>query len=243
MADWSLVDVAGKPAVVLEPPGGRFGLLWLHARIADRPAQLTELLHRHRLNCIIPYALDTWWVDRVWPRFDPVLSAEQHVSKNVVPWMESRWKLGSKGIAAAGIEMGGQGAIRLAFRSPKRFPVVAGLGSALDFHELHGLGTSLDMLYESRERARQDTAILHLNPADWPPHLWFGCDPADPWFRGNDRLLEKLRAYGVPHTADLNATGNDSSSFLEDEAAPLPALEPMIAFLADRLERESRRLM
>ena len=71
------------------------------------------------------------------------------------------------------------------------------------------------------------------------PHVWFACDPADArWFRGNDRLHEKLAALGVPHTADLDTTagGHDWAYF--DRMA-----EPMIRFVADGLAKESRRLL
>lgn len=83
------------------------------------------------------------------------------------------------------------------------------MGGAIDFHELHGRGNPLDDLYESRERCRQDTATLHMHPSEWPPYIWFASDPADPWFRGNDRLNEKFRAYGVPHAADLEMPAQD----------------------------------
>ncbi|HEY3789743.1 MAG TPA: hypothetical protein VGL71_12855, partial [Urbifossiella sp.] len=77
-------------------------------------------------------------------------------------------------------------------------------------------------------------ATLHMHPSEWPPHLWFACDPEDFWFRGNDRLDEKLRAYGVPHTADLESTGPDYFDKM---------LEPMLQFVVSGLEKESRRLM
>ena len=57
------------------------------------------------------------------------------------------------------------------------------------------------------EHPRLDTAVLHLAAARWPPHVWLACDPADDeWFRGNDRLHEKLAAYGVPHATDFDTT-------------------------------------
>ena len=234
---WSRLEIRGKPADVFDPGESRFALIWLHGQDGESSAgnaALTARLREHRLICVAPLAGQSWWVDRVCTEFDSALPAERHIVQNVLPWIADRWRLAPRGIAVAGIEMGGQGAIRLALKHPRLLPVAAGLGSALDFHELHGGGTSLDAMYESRERARQDTAILHMHPTDWPPHLWFACDPADPWFRGNDRLHEKLRAYGVPHTADLESSGRDYFEAM---------LEPMLNFLQNGLERESRRLM
>jgi S-formylglutathione hydrolase len=197
----------------------RFTLLWLHGQDEMPPNDaFTTLLEAHRLSCLAPSAGGTWWLD------------DADITNRILPWIHERWR----GVAVAGVEMGGQGAIRLALKHPKLVPVAAGLGSAIDFHELHGRGTPLDERFPSRERARQDTATLHMHPSEWPPHLWFACDPADPWFRGNDRLHEKLRAYGVPHTADLESSGSDYFEAM---------LKPMFAFLIAGLEAQSRRLM
>jgi len=214
---WNDVEIAGTPVEAFEPAGSRFAVLWLHGQDEDSPstnALITNLLERHKLACVAPRGGQSWWLE----------------PPSVLPWMRERWR----GIAAAGVEMGGQGAIRLALQNPREFRVAAGLGSAIDFHDLHGRGTAIDDLFPSKERARQATATLHMHPSEWPPHLWFACDPADPWYRGNDRLHEKLRAYGVPHTADLESSGSDYFKAM---------LKPMVEFVAEGLERESRRLM
>ena len=122
---------------------------------------------------------------------------------------------------------GGQGAVRLALRHPALFPVAGSIDGAFDFHEHFGRGTSLDELYPGREHARQDTAILHVDGHNWPPHLYFACSPTSEWHRGNDRLHEKLAAMGVPHTAALDSPGD---------------LGLLLTFVAGALERESRRL-
>ncbi len=216
-AAWTEVEVAGRPAAAFGAPGGP-AVLWLAADADAHPTDvpgLTALLAAHRLACVAPRADAAWWA----------VAAERDLLAAADPGR--RW-------AAAGVGMGGQAAVRLALRHPERFRVAAALDGAFDFHDLYGRGTALDALFPSRERARQDTAVLHLDPSRWPPHLWFASDPASPWYRGADRLHEKLTAYGVPHAADLDTTG---PGYVEKM---LPAL---IAFAADGLERESRRLM
>ncbi len=232
-AGWTRLDLAGKPADAFIPASPRFALLFLHDHAGPSPAltpALTALLTELRLACVAPMGGACWWVDRVWPPFDANITPERFLLEQVVPWLESEWKLGLRAIA--GIGMGGQAALRLGFRHPDRFPIVTSLDGALDFHEWHGRGTALDTQYESRERARQDTAILHIEPSRWPAHISFACSPTSEWYRGNDRLAEKLTAYGISHAADL------------DSITPLEArLAPMLHFLANGLERESRRLM
>jgi len=240
---WSKVEIAGKPADTFRPPGTpRFGILFLHPVGLESPAvnaAYTDTFRAHNLAVVAPWGGASWWADRIDPAFDPALTAEQHVLCNVAPWMESSWNLGPRSIAAAGISMGGQGAIRLGFKHPDRFPVVAGVASAFDYYEWHGQGTSIDAMYPTREKCRQDGAGLHVNPLKFPPHVWFACDPEDQdWFRGNDRLHEKLLALGIPHTVDFTTTrGGHNWDYFDAMAGP------MADFIVAGLEKESRRLV
>src|SRR5262245_29267379 len=134
---WQRIDIAGKPADVFDPPDALpFALLWLHDEDGRTPATdpaTTAELRAKRLRCVAPHAARSWWVDRVCPEFDTQLTAERHILDNVVPWVGSHLRI-PKGadheLAVAGIGMGGQGAVRLGFRYPARFPVVASLDGA-----------------------------------------------------------------------------------------------------------------
>ena len=243
LPNWTHTHIAGKPADVFEPSAKPRGVvLFLHPYGLESPATnavYTAELAKHGLACCAPFGAHSWWVDRVCPEFDPVLTAERHLLHNVLPWMRARWDVPGNAVAAAGISMGGQGALRLGFRHPDRFRVVAGVASAVDFWERHGTGAELDAMYPPRERARQDSATLQVNPAHFPPHVWFACDPADEaWHRGNDRLAEKLTAFGLPFTADLDTSAGGHSWGYFDAVAPA-----MFAFVADGLAKERRRLV
>lgn len=240
---WSRTDIAGKPADVFDPPDSpRFAVLFLHPVGGELPsdnAAYTAAFAAHGLGVVAPHGRQSWWADRICPDFDAAVTAERHLLHNVVPWMEARWSLSPRAVAAAGISMGGQGAVRLGFKHPERFAVVASVAGAFDYHEYYGRGTPLDEMYESRERCRLDTAILHIDPHRYPPHIWLACDPADAaWFRGNDRLHEKLSAIGIPHTIDWDSShGGHTWAYFEAMA------EPMVRFIADALAKESRRLV
>jgi hypothetical protein len=233
---WSRTPIAGKPADLFEPPGVLpLAVVWLHDESGESPAAsaaITAQLQAYRLRCVAPLAGPTWWVDRVSPEFDDALTPERHLLDNLLPWAEATWGIGPRCVGVAGVGMGGQGALRFAFRHPKRVAAAASVCGTLDFHDQYGRGTPLDALYPSREYARQDTAVLHVDGHDWTPNVWFACPPTDPRHRGNDRMHEKLAAVGVPHTADLDTSGT-----------PDDLVAPMFRFLADALARESRRLL
>jgi len=240
---WTQELIGGKPADVYTPPGKpRFGVLYLHPvgleTLVDRPA-FTRILDELQLACVCPHGQHSWWTDRICREFDPQLTAERHLLDNVVPYFRTRWNILPRGIGLLGISMGGQGALRLAFRHADLFPVVAGIASALDYHEFYGRGLTLDEMYDSKEQCRQDTALMHVPPYNPPPHVFFCVDPDDiDWIRGNDRLHEKLNALGVAHTADLTTeAGGHSWEYFNHMA------EPALRFIYDGLDKESRRLL
>jgi S-formylglutathione hydrolase len=243
LAGWSPAEIAFKSAHVFRPEKPpRFGLVFLHGigleTLADNPIY-TAILRRRHLACVCPHGQRSWWLDRVCAEFDPVLTPERYVLDHVVPFFRSEWNLAPPAVGVFGISMGGQGALRLAFRHPRVFPVAAGIASALDFHEWYGQGHTLDDMYDSKEQARQDTALMHIPPYNPPPHLFFCIDPEDiDWYRGKDRLHEKLSALGVPHTMDMTTSaGGHTWDYFNHMA------EPTLQFLAEALEKESRRLL
>ena len=242
---WSRLDIGGKPADVYDLAGGgppRFGILYLHGvgleTLVDRPA-FTRLFDELKLVCVCPHGQRSWWGDRVCAEFDPKMTPERHLLQNVVPYFTERWGIAPRSIGLMGISMGGQGALRLAFKQPEMFPVVAAISPAIEYHELYGQGTPIDDMYDSKEQCRQDTALMHIHPSRFPPHIFFCIDPADAaWYRGNDRLHEKLSALGVPHECDLTTpAGGHSWDYFNHMA------ERVVCFVHNGLEQESRRLL
>lgn len=239
---WSCLAIGGKSLDVFIPPTeSRSALLYLHSLAEETPATnptFTLALRQHQLRCLAPRGDRSWWGDRICPEFDANLTPERYLLDVLVPWAESAWELNPRAVALAGVEMGGQGAVRLAFKYPQRFPIAASITGAFDCQEWYGRGTPLDTQYDTRERCRQDTAILHIDGHDWPPHLWFCCSPTDAMsYRGNDRLHEKLAAMGVPHVFDLDTRAKQGVNYAEQMTPP------MVAFAAKSLEKEARRLM
>lgn len=241
---WTTVDIAGKPADVFDPARGRprFGTLFLHGTGLETlrtSAAHTRVLDEYGLACVCPHGGRCWWTDRLCSEFDSSITPERYLLDRVLPFFAERWQIAPRAVGVEGVSMGGQGALRLAFKYPALFPAVAGISSAIDYHELYGEGTPIDEMYDSKEACRQDTALLHVPPAGYPPHIFFCIDPDDVrWARGNDRLHEKLNALGIPHTADLTTRAGGHTWQYFDHMAPT-----VQAFIARGLEEESRRLL
>jgi S-formylglutathione hydrolase len=240
---WTRIDLAGKPADVFDPYIGkpRFSLIYLHGigqeSLSGNPVY-TRRLDDLGLGCLCPQGGFSWWTDRPCPEYDPARTAAHYLLDEVRLYALQRWALPDRGLGLFGVSMGGQGALRLGFKYPEFFPVVAGIAPAIDYHEYHGQGTSLDQMYDSKEQCRQDTALLHVHPTKWPPHIFFCCDPDDPWHRGCDRLHEKLSALGVPHECDLTTRAGGHTWDYYDAAA-----DRVLHFLAAGLEEGGRRLL
>lgn len=241
---WSEVEIAGKKADVYEPrepsePAG--AVMHLHGHglttLKDNPVYSAEL-DRHGLRAICPHGARAWWLDLVCEEFDPQMTPLSFLTDHVVPFANERWGIRPPAIAVSGNSMGGQGALQLAFRRPREFPVVAAICPAVDFHKWHGQGLPLDEMFSSREAARQQTATLRLHPLNWPRHLLIVCDPTDvEWFEGAERLTMKMSASGIPYEADFETSHGGHTWDYCNYMAP-----KVLEFIATALEKESRRL-
>lgn len=239
---WQEVDIGGKPAAVFEP--GRAvdtgAVIFLHGHgeitLAGN-AVYSRCLSQLGLRVICPSGKRAWWLDRISPEFDPGISPEQYIVSQIVPWMEAKWQVQPRQAALFGVSMGAQGALRIAYRHARQFPVVAALSPVIDYHLLVGQGLPLDQIYDSSEQARQETVTLQLNPLNWPKNQWIACDPADPQaFEGTVRLCSKLSSSGIPFDRDLETSGGGHSWEYFNRQA-----EKVTAWLADRLRYESLR--
>ncbi|MFM8805389.1 MAG: alpha/beta hydrolase-fold protein [Planctomycetia bacterium] len=248
---WSLIELGGRRCELFDPPSASPGraLLYLHdvaeRRLQDIPG-LRDAIEAAGLPAVAPHTGRSWWLDRIMPAFDSRITPERFVVEEVRGEIARRFGVQPPGIALIGVGMGGQGALRIAYRHPTLFPVAAAIAPAIDFHmamrecDLREDGEHYDTLWETFgdvERARQDTAILHVHPLNWPRHQWFSSDPADVhWHDGAARLQSKLRALGIPHTAVLEPHAGQAAD-ISDRMA-----DDSLRFILEALDQESRRL-
>jgi pimeloyl-ACP methyl ester carboxylesterase len=242
---WTVVQIAGQTCQAFLPtrpsPHGET-VMYLHGvhlgRLDERPT-FARLFDQYGLRCIAPVTQRSWWTDRICAEFDPAVSAERHVLDRVLPWLAEHWNVAPPRIALLGTSMGGQGALRLAYKHPKKFPIAAAISPAIDYHlRMEEGDETLPLMYRDVEQARQDTATLHIHPLNWPRHQWFCCDPADlRWHESAERLRSKLYSLGVPHTCDLETTsGGHGWEYYERMA------EPAMRFIVDALDQERLRV-
>ncbi|HUQ68318.1 MAG TPA: alpha/beta hydrolase-fold protein [Planctomycetaceae bacterium] len=207
----SEIQIASHFADVLRPAGDIVGgVIFLHGydnvTLRDRPV-FQAALERHHLLAVCPHGPGCWWTDAVYPPFDPVLSPIDYLHGPVLDYLRETWQLEPPRIAVAGFEMGGQGALQLAYRHAREFPTVAAISPKVDFETWHGLGTTLDELFPDREAARQRTATLHIHPLNWPRRQLLVCDPADQYcLDGVVTLASKLSSSGIPFEQDVETT-------------------------------------
>jgi enterochelin esterase-like enzyme len=245
---WKLETVGGHPCEVFRPQVRNvqgYVVLYLHgvheASLADQPV-FTEIFEREGLVVVGPRTRRSWWLDRICPEFDPQVTAERHVLDRVLPYVESEFQTKPPQIGLFGTSMGGQGALRLAYKYPDRFPVVAAISPAIDFHlrldDPEDDEPLLEM-FDDPESARQETAILYIHPLNWPRHQFFCCDPQDfRWYDSSDRLRMKLSSLGVPHECDLETSaGGHGFEYYRQMAAKA------MHFVVTRLQSERLRIV
>ncbi len=243
---WSEIELASHACEIYEPPRPSphgYVVIYLHGvhlnRLYDKPAFVREF-DRHGLRVVCPRTARSWWTDRICEEFDARITAERYVVENVLEWIAQHWQAGPPQIALLGTSMGGQGALRMAFKHPRLFPVAAAISPAIDYHLRleEGEDETLPLMYADVEAARQDTATLHVHPLNWPHSVWFACDPTDRrWHESAERLRMKMSALGIPHECDLDTSGGGHGFEYYNRMAP-----QAMKFIAERLESERLRV-
>lgn len=244
MAIWQEVTIAGQRADLFlpsTPREPRTAILFLHghAQVTLRGnAAYTAELEKRGLLAICPYGGRAWWGAQISADFHPQVSPQQFLTAQVLPWLAATQEIRPPAIGLCGVSMGGQGALKLAYRHPREFPVVAAISPIVDYYVLYGHGLPLDDLYPTAEAARQDSIILNLHPLNWPRHQFILCDPQDgDWFEGTDRLVGKLRSSGIPVETDLvTRAGGHSWEYFNHQAPRV------LQFLVEKTDQERLRI-
>ena len=243
---WSNLTLAGHSCEVYEPaerhPQG-FVVIYLHGvhlrKLSEQPEFVRPFAERG-LPLVCPSTGPHWWLDKICPDFDTELTPERYLVDQVVPWIEKQLGSQPPQIALLGTSMGGQGALRISYKQPRTFPVVAAISPAIDFHFRWQEGDPiLRKLFPDAEAARQQTALLYAQGFNCPAHQFFCCDPEDErWWESADRLQMKLNSMGVRFESDLETRAGGHGFDYYTAMAPRAA-----EFIEDGLEQRRRMLV
>ena len=204
---------------------------------------LSQLRNEYNLLVVRPRSGDSWWLDRPFAGFFDRVTPEAFLIGPMLDWLKDHRGIVPPRIALFGIGMGGQGALRVAFRHPRRFPIVSAIRPIIDFHRHWGDRRpeyqSLNALFDSREAARQATALLHVLPLAPPRHIQFVCDPseADVW-ESCDRLAMKLASLSIRFDAELGP-----HSPLAKAGTESGRVVRAVAWMIDALREERNRIV
>lgn len=241
---WTTTSIDGKDADIFAPdsPKSERAVIHLHghglATLKDNEAFSREL-NEHGLRVVCPHGQRSWWLPEICEEFDSKITPFDYVRENVVAWISENWGITTPNIALTGISMGGQGAIQLGYRCGRDFPIIAAISPAVDFQDWWGRGLPLDDMFDSQEAARQQTAILHLQPLNWPRHQLIVCDPGDAdWIHSSERLASKLYSSGIPFESDFETSNGGHSWDYFNVMAPR-----MVKFVSEALDSESMRVV
>ncbi|MDA0832872.1 MAG: hypothetical protein O2955_03025 [Planctomycetota bacterium] len=242
---WTSTDINGHPAEMFVPESvgdSRFALLYLHEYGEHQLLKddvVSEALDRHGVRVLAPLGGVCGWLDRVFPSFDEQVSPLDFLISTIPSEFAARWNVSPPGIGLLGFDVGGQGVLQLAYRQARKFPVVAAINPAIDFHMWYGHGLSIDTLYANQEDARQSTVTLQLHPLNWPAHQRLLCDPADlTVIDGVERLISKLNSTGILHEADVTTSAHgDRIAYLRQ------TINPVLDFILNGLAFEANRLV
>src|SRR6185436_15118818 len=143
---WTTESVAGHSCDIYIPPqrnSHAYVVLYLHGvhltGLHDKAAFI-EQFDRHGLAVVVPHTKRSWWTDKICREFDPLVSAQRYLLESVLPFIERRLGAKSPRIGLLGTSMGGQGALRLGYKFPQLFPVVAAISPAIDFYKRYNEG-------------------------------------------------------------------------------------------------------
>ena len=136
---------------------------------------------------------------------DPNFKYETYVSKELVDWVDSKYKTikNRKGRAITGLSMGGHGALYLALRHQDVFGAAGSMSGGVDirpFPNNWDMALRLGKYSEYPERWEKNTVINMLNLLQ-PDSLalLIDCGTEDFFYKVNENLHQQLLYRNIPH--------------------------------------------
>lgn len=146
--------------------------------------------------------VSSWYWDS---KVDTTFKYETYVAKELVEWIDSRYKTikSRKARAITGLSMGGHGALYLAFRHQEVFGAAGSMSGGVDIRPFPlnwNMSKRLGSYAENPQAWEKNTVInmLHLlNPNSLS--LIIDCGTEDFFFRVNENLHQQMLYRNIPH--------------------------------------------
>lgn len=136
---------------------------------------------------------------------DPKCQYETYVSKELVKWIDHKYKtiVNSKGRAITGLSMGGHGALYLAFKHQNIFGAAGSMSGGVDirpFPNSWDMVKRLGSYSEQPERWEKNTVINMLYLINHGSlSLIFDCGSEDFFIKVNENLHQQILMRNIPH--------------------------------------------
>lgn len=157
---------------------------------------------QYQLIIVCPDGNNSWYWDSP---IDPRYKYETYVSKELVEWIDSKYKTikSPKGRAITGLSMGGHGALYLAFRHQDVFGAAGSMSGGVDirpFPNSWDMAARLGKYAERPDNWEKNTVInlLHLLTPN-SLALIIDCGTDDFFFKVNENLHQQLLQRNIPH--------------------------------------------
>lgn len=157
---------------------------------------------QYQLIIVCPDGNNSWYWDSP---VDPRYKYETYVSKELVEWIDSKYKTikNPKGRAITGLSMGGHGALYLAFRHQDIFGAAGSMSGGVDirpFPNNWDMAARLGKYAEHPDNWEKNTVInlLHLLTPN-SLSLIIDCGTDDFFFKVNENLHQQLLQRNIPH--------------------------------------------
>lgn len=163
---------------------------------------IEDLSSQYGIIIVCPDGADSWYWD------SPVNKGSQYetyITKELIPYIDKTYRTlpQNKYRAIAGLSMGGQGALWLAFHHPDIFCAVGSMSGGVDitkFPDRWNINNQLGS-YESNKDVWQAYSIMSLIPSlqNGQLKIIFDCGSSDFFFDVNNKLHQALLEKGIDH--------------------------------------------
>jgi S-formylglutathione hydrolase FrmB len=181
---------------LLHGHGGRYSDWITRAKGFEKAADLYQMI------VVCPDGNNSWYWDSP---IDPAYKYETYVSKELVEWIDSKYKTikGRGGRAITGLSMGGHGALYLAFRHQDVFGAAGSMSGGVDirpFPNNWNMSERLGKYSEKPENWEKNTVVnlLHLLTPN-SLAIIIDCGTEDFFYKVNENLHKQLLQRNIPH--------------------------------------------